>query len=186
MKDKRIILGVTAGIAAYKAVYLLREFQKAGTEVRVVMTPSATRFVGSETFEALSRNPVPIYVFNEGKAQSSGDWSRHIQWAEWADIMVIAPCTANTLAKLVHGLSDNMLTTTAMAVRCPLVICPTMDGGMYRSPANLRNLKIARELGYHIIEPDEGYLASGLHDEGRLPEPQVIFKKVSELIDSSD
>jgi phosphopantothenoylcysteine decarboxylase/phosphopantothenate--cysteine ligase len=185
MKGKRIILGVSGGIAAYKAVYLLREFQKAGAEVRVVMTPSATRFVGLETFEALSRSPVPVYVFNEGSGDTADSWSKHIHWAEWADVMVVVPCTANTLAKIVGGFSDNMLTTTAMAIRCPLVLCPTMDGGMFRSAATQRNLKLAEELGYHLIAPESGYLASGLHDEGRMPAPEVIIAKVSELLSKS-
>lgn len=185
MKGKRIILGISGGIAAYKSVYLLRLFQKAGADVRVVMTPSATRFVGLETLEALSRNPVPVHVFNEGTSADTNSWSRHIHWAEWADLMIVAPCTANTLAKIVHGLSDNMLTTTAMAVRCPLVLCPTMDGGMYRSAGTLRNLTLAKELGFHLIEPDSGYLASGLHDEGRLPEPEDIFNEVSGFFGAS-
>lgn len=183
MTGKRILLGVSGGIAAYKSVYLLRELQKAGAEVRVVMTPSATRFVGLETFAALTRQPVPVEVFNENNADVEAAWSRHIHWAEWADAMIIAPCTANTLAKVVHGLSDNMLTTTAMAIRCPLIICPTMDGGMYRSATNRRNLDLAIELGYNIIEPESGYLASGLHDEGRLPEVDVILKHIANVLD---
>jgi phosphopantothenoylcysteine decarboxylase/phosphopantothenate--cysteine ligase len=185
MTGKRILLGVSGGIAAYKSVYLLRELQKAGAEVRVVMTPSATRFVGLETFAALTRQPVPVEVFNEDNAEVDSAWSRHIHWAEWADVMIIAPCTANTLAKVVHGLSDNMLTTTAMAIRCPLIICPTMDGGMYRSAANNRNLELAVSLGYYIIEPESGYLASGLHDEGRLPELDVIMGHISNVLDAN-
>lgn len=182
MKGKRIILGVTGGIAAYKAVYLLRELQKAGAEVRVVMTPSATRFVGLETFAVLSRNSVPVEVFNSENEDIETAWSRHIHWAEWADLMIIAPCTANSLAKIVHGHSDNMLTTTTMAVRCPVLLCPTMDGGMYRSPATMRNLKIAEELGFHILTPESGYLASGLHDDGRLPDLHVIMSKAQSLL----
>ncbi|MCH8494661.1 MAG: bifunctional phosphopantothenoylcysteine decarboxylase/phosphopantothenate--cysteine ligase CoaBC [Balneolales bacterium] len=183
MTGNRIILGVSGGIAAYKSVYLVRELQKAGAEVRVVMTPSATRFVGSETFVALTRSSVPIHVFNENDADVSDSWSKHIHWAEWADIMIVAPCTANTLAGLVHGLSDNMLLTTALAIRCPLLICPTMDGGMYRSPAVSRNLKLAGELGFHILEPDHGYLASGIVDEGRLPETSDIIQAISNLLE---
>jgi phosphopantothenoylcysteine decarboxylase/phosphopantothenate--cysteine ligase len=178
MKGKRIILGVTGGIAAYKAVYLLRDLQKAGAEVRVVMTPSATRFVGLETFAVLSRHAVPVEVFNEDNEDIETAWSRHIHWAEWADMMIIAPCTANSLAKIVHGLSDNMLTTTTLAVRCPILICPTMDGGMYRSPANRRNMALATELGFHLLEPESGYLASGLNDDGRLPDVHVILEKI--------
>lgn len=184
MKGKHIILGVTGGIAAYKAVYLLREFQKAGAEVRVVMTPSATRFVGTETFASLSRSDVPVHVFNESSGDIQTQWSKHIHWAEWADLLVIAPCTANTLGKLVHGLSDNMLTTTALAVRCPVLLCPTMDGGMYRSAAVRRNIELARNMGMHVLEPDSGYLASGLHDEGRLPEADLIFAEAQRLLNA--
>jgi phosphopantothenoylcysteine decarboxylase / phosphopantothenate---cysteine ligase len=186
MNGKRIILGVTGGIAAYKAVYLLRDLQKAGAEVRVVMTPSATRFVGLETFAVLSRNAVPIEVFNENNDDIESTWSKHIHWAEWADLMIVAPCTANSLAKIVHGHSDNMLTTTVMAVRCPVLLCPTMDGGMYRSAANQRNLALARELGFHILNPESGYLASGLEDQGRLPDVHVILNTIRALLNGHD
>lgn len=183
MQGKRILLGVSGGIAAYKSVYLLRELQQQGAEVRVVMTPSATRFVGTETFAALSRNEVPVHVFNDG---GTGDvtqsWSKHIHWGEWADLMIVAPCTAHTLAGLVHGFSDNMLLTTALAARCPLLICPTMDGGMYRSAPVQRNLKLASELGFHLLHPDNGYLASGLDDTGRLPDTHAIITHARELM----
>jgi len=180
LAGKRIILGVTGGIAAYKAVYLLRDFQKAGAEVRVTMTPSATRFVGSETFAALSRNEVAVEVFND--TQPGKNWTKHIHWGEWADLFVIAPCTANTLSKIVHGQSDNMLTSTLLAARCPILICPTMDGEMYESPSVSKNLKEAREMGFYILEPDTGYLASGLDAIGRLPEPDTIVKQTAEII----
>jgi len=183
LTGKRIILGVTGGIAAYKAAFLLRDFQKAGAEIRVAMTPSATRFVGSETFAALSRNPVAVDVFSEGQPGES--WAKHIHWGEWADIFVIAPCTANTLSKIVHGSSDNMLTSTVLAARCPILICPTMDGEMYESPAVTSNLKQARQQGYHILEPEAGYLASGLEDIGRLPELSSILEKAVQIIEES-
>src|SRR6056297_3586123 len=180
LAGKRIILGVTGGIAAYKAVYLLRDFQKAGAEVRVTMTPSATRFVGSETFAALSRNEVAVEVFND--TQPGKNWTKHIHWGEWADLFVIAPCTANTLAKLVHGQSDNMLTSTALAARCPVLICPTMDGEMYNHPSVQHNLSRAKEFGYFILEPESGYLASGLEGKGRLPETADILEKIKSLL----
>jgi phosphopantothenoylcysteine decarboxylase / phosphopantothenate---cysteine ligase len=183
LQGKRIILGVTGGIAAYKAVFLLRELQKRGADVRVTMTASATRFVGVETFAAISRHDVAVEVFSGGDLSASGHWTRHIEWGEWADLFVIAPCTANTLARLVHGFSDNMLTSVAMAARCPILICPTMDGGMYRSPANRANISKAQELGFHLLEPDTGYLASGLDDKGRLPEAAVIIAKIESLLD---
>lgn len=180
LAGKRIILGVTGGIAAYKAAYLLREFQKAGAEVRVTMTPSATRFIGTETFTALSRHEVAVDVFN---AEDPGDsWTKHIQWGDWADIFLIAPCTANTLSKIVQGQSDNMLTSTALAARCPLLICPTMDGEMYESSAVSENLEKARSQGHYVLEPDEGYLASGLEAKGRLPEPDAILNEAKKII----
>ena len=180
LAGKRIILGVTGGIAAYKAVYLLRDFQKAGAEVRVTMTPSATRFVGSETFAALSRNEVAVEVFND--TEPGKNWTKHIHWGEWADLFVIAPCTANTLSKIVHGQSDNMLTSTLLAARCPILICPTMDGEMYESPSVSKNLEEAKKMGFYILEPDTGYLASGLDAIGRLPEPDAIVKRSAEII----
>lgn len=182
ISGKRIILGVTGGIAAYKAAFLLREFQKAGAEVRVTMTPSATRFVGLETFASLSGHQVAVDIFPENA--DSQDWTRHIHWGEWADLFVIAPCTANTLAKIANGISDNMLTSTVLAARCPILICPTMDGKMYESPGVSENLGKVKEHGYHTLEPESGYLASGLEGKGRLPEMAQILDKASEIIGS--
>lgn len=181
---KRIILGITGGIAAYKAAFLLRELQKRDAEVRCIMTPSALRFLGKDTMSALSRQPVPVDVFPQD-SDVAESWSRHIQWAEWADVMLIAPCTANTLAKIVHGLSDNMLTSTVLAARCPVMICPTMDGGMYEAPSTRRNRALAAGYGYHLIEPGHGYLASGLEDKGRLPEIPVILDALSEILSAT-
>ncbi len=182
LSGKRIILGVTGGIAAYKAVFLLREFQKAGAEVRVIMTPSATRFVGLETFASLSGHEVAVEIFPE-ESQST-DWTRHINWGEWADLFVIAPCTANTLAKIANGISDNMLTSTVLAARSPILICPTMDGEMYESPSVNENLAKVIEFGYHVLEPESGFLASGLDGKGRLPEFDTILAKADEIIGS--
>lgn len=182
LSGKRIVLGVTGGIAAYKAVFLLREFQKAGAEVRVTMTPSATRFVGLETFASLSQHEVAVEIFPDDT--QSTDWTRHINWGEWADLFVIAPCTANTLSKIASGISDNMLTSTVLAARSPILICPTMDGEMYESPTVTENLKKVQEFGYHILEPATGFLASGLEGKGRLTEFEDILKKASEIIGS--
>ena len=182
LSGKRIILGVTGGIAAYKAVFLLREFQKAGAEVRVTMTPSATRFVGIDTFASLSNNDVAVDIFPEEK--DATEWTRHINWGEWADLFVIAPCTGNTLAKIANGISDNMLTATVLAARCPILICPTMDGEMYESPSVDANLKTIQDFGYHILEPDSGFLASGLEGKGRLPELNAILETSGEIIGS--
>ncbi len=178
----RIIVGVTGGIAAYKSVHLVRLLQQAGAEVRAVLTPAATRFVGTETFQALTRTEVPVEVFNAGNSDIADAWSRHIHWAEWADAVVVAPCTANTLAKLAHGLSDTMLTTLVLAARCPVLLCPTMDGGMYRHPMVRRNLELLQAAGFHVLEPESGYLASGLTDQGRLPEPETIVAALEPLL----
>jgi phosphopantothenoylcysteine decarboxylase/phosphopantothenate--cysteine ligase len=185
LKGKKILLGITGGIAAYKAAFLLREIQKSGAEVRAVMTPSALRFIGKDTITALTRQPVPVDVFPDD-ADISDSWTRHIHWGEWADALLIAPCTANTLAKIVHGFADNMLSSTVLAARCPVILCPTMDGGMYHSPAVKKNRDEALAHGFHIIEPAHGYLASGLHDTGRLPEPEIILQKLEEILDSTN
>lgn len=182
LSGKRIVLGVTGGIAAYKAVFLLREYQKAGAEVRVIMTPSATRFVGLETFASLSGHDVAVEIFPE--EAGADEWTRHIYWGEWADLFVIAPCTGNTLAKIANGISDNMLTATVLAARCPILICPTMDGEMYDSPSVERNLKQVQEFGYHLLEPESGFLASGIEGKGRLPEFESILETSSEIIGS--
>src|SRR5690625_5816329 len=179
----RIVRCVTCGRPSYNAVSLRRELQKSGAGVQVTMTPSATRFVGPETFSALIRNPAAIDVFSTEDPGTS--WTRHIHLAEWADLYVIAPCTANTLAKLVHGLADNMLTSIALAARCPLLLSPTMDGEMYEHPAVKKNIETACSMGFHVIEPDSGYLASGLEAKGRLPEPSELLKKVVEILNSA-
>ncbi len=181
MKFKRIILGVTGGIAAYKAAFLLREFQQAGGDVRVIMTPAATRFVGIETFSSLSKHAVAVEIFSDNSNENDS-WTRHINWAEWADLFIIAPCTANSLAKIANGMADNMLTATVLAARCPVLICPTMDGEMYSAPAVKENLKQINSHGYHILEPKEGYLASGLEGRGRLPDIKDIIKKSSDIL----
>ncbi len=186
LSGKRILLGVTGSIAAYKAVYLLREFQKAGSEVKVIMTPSATRFVGIDTFASLSRSEVAVQVFPEQSTSLSDSWVRHIQWTEWADAFVIAPCTANTMAKITNGLADNMLTSAVLAARCPVIICPAMDGEMYHAPSTRRNLELIHEYGYHVLQPDEGYLASGLNDTGRLPEPGAILEFTNQILGSGN
>lgn len=181
LSGKRIILGVTGGIAAYKAAILLRALQKAGAEVRVTMTPAATRFIGTETFSSLSKHEVAVDVFPENDSATQS-WTQHISWGQWADLFVIAPCTANTLAKIANGTADNMLTSTVLAARCPLLLCPTMDGEMYESPAVQNNLDTVQEFGYHILEPEEGYLASGLEGKGRLPETDLILEKCGTVL----
>ncbi len=183
MRGKHIVIGVTGGIAAYKAVYLVRQLQESGAEVRVTMTEAATRFVSGNTFAALTRHDVPIHIFPENPSGISANWTQHIHWAEWADMMVIAPCTANSLAKIVHGFSDSMLTTTVLAARCPVLICPTMDGEMYNAPSTRYNLEKAGDLGYHLLTPDHGYLASGMEGVGRLPEIEVITDRMIQILE---
>ncbi len=183
MRGKHIVIGVTGGIAAYKAVYLVRQLQEAGAEVRVTMTEAATRFVAGNTFAALTRHDVPVHIFPDNPTGISTNWTQHIHWGEWADLMVIAPCTANSLAKIVHGFSDSMLTTTVLAARCPVLICPTMDGEMYRAPSTRYNLKKAGELGYHLLTPDHGYLASGMEGVGRLPDTDVIIDRMIQILE---
>lgn len=184
LSGKHILLGVTGGIAAYKAAVLLRQLQKEGAEVRVAMTPAATRFLGVDTMAALSRSAVATDWFPSGDEMSQ-TWSRHIHWAEWADALVVAPCTANTLADIAHGKAENPLGALALAARCPIFIAPTMDGGMYRNPAIVRNLQTVRDYGYHVIDPESGYLASGLIDTGRLPEPETITDRIVSVLNAA-
>lgn len=181
----RVLLGITGGIAAYKSVLLARELQKRGAEVRAILTPSAKRFIGVETLRAITREQVPCEVFQEGDADVSSSWTLHIHWAEWADLMVIAPCTANTLGKLACGLSDNLLTSAALALRGPLLVCPTMDGEMYRHPAVQRNLQTLQADGAHVLPPEQGYLASGQTGQGRLPETQAILSAIESILGPS-
>lgn len=173
LAGKHILLGVTGGIAAYKAVLLLRAFQEQGAEVRVVLTDDALRFVGLETFNALTQNQTAVHMFSDGQDST---WTRHVHWSEWADLFVIAPCTANTLAKIANGISDNLLTACVIASRAPILICPTMDGAMYDAPAVRQNLDKIRSFGYHVLEPESGFLASGLNGKGRLPEIETIVE----------
>ncbi len=169
----KTVLGVTGGVAAYKAVYLLRRLQDNGADVRVVMTESAKKFVGELTFSALSGHA----VFSELWA-ANGERSAHVQLANWADAVVVAPCSANTLAKLATGLCDNALVATVFSAHCPVVLAPAMDLEMYRHPSTHRNMEILRGYGYTLVEPETGYLASGLLGQGRMPEPETLLEAV--------
>ena len=183
LKGRKIIIGISAGIAAYKICNLVRLFIKAGAEVRVIMTPSAVNFVSPLTLSILSKNPVIINMFPEGDMSKSetvnaGTW--HITNGIWADMFVLAPATANTIAKINAGISDNFLLSAILAARCPVVVVPTMDEDMYNNRATLRNIKALRNDGYRILEPVEGELASGIYGMGKMPEPEEIFKFVEE------
>lgn len=183
MNGKRILLGVTGGIAAYKAAQLVREFVKAGAEVQVVMTHSATQFITPLTLSTLSRRPVLIEMFPPSAEEPTELSTRHIDLALWGDVMLIAPASANTIAKIAHGLADNFLTTLVLALRCPLVVAPSMDVDMLMNELTRRNVDALRESGCHLVEPDEGELASGLVGPGRLPEPAVLVAAVNDILD---
>ena len=182
ISGKKIILGVCGSIAAYKSAFLLRELTRKGAEVRVVMTPSAANFVAPLTFSSLSRNQVHMEMFPEkGRATAAGTW--HIELGVWADLMLVAPITATTIAKLTYGIADNFLTSIALALRGPLMIAPAMDADMFIHPATSSNLSKLKERGVFVIEPEEGELASGLTGTGRLAEVDKIVEKVEAFFD---
>ena len=170
---KNIVLGVSGGIAAYKSVELLRLFVKEGANVRVIMTKNAQEFVGALTFEALSGRTVCTDLFEKSDDASI----RHIDWAQQADIAVIAPATANIVGKLANGIADDALSTFMMAVTCPVILCPSMNTHMFESRAVQRNLEILRSDGYFVIDPDSGSLACGTTGPGRLTEPHDILDR---------
>ncbi len=174
LSGKHIVLGITGSIAAYKAAYLLRGLVKEGAEVQVVMTPASKEFITPVTMSALSGKPVASDFFSA----NDGTWYSHVDMGQWADLMLIAPATAATLGKMAHGVCDNLLITTYLSAKCPVMIAPAMDLDMFRHPANLANLEILRSYGNLIIEPGEGALASGLHGKGRMEEPENILEEV--------
>jgi phosphopantothenoylcysteine decarboxylase / phosphopantothenate---cysteine ligase len=183
LKEKHIILGVTGGIAAYKSAWLIREFVKAGAIVQVVMTRAATQFITPLTLSTLSQRETIIDMFPPSPDQNTNQWTKHIGLSQWADIMLIAPATANTLAKIAHGMADDFLTTLVLALRCPLVIAPSMDVDMYRNEITQGNIDILKETGYFLIDPDFGELASGLTGPGRLPEIDRLVGFVDDLLE---
>ncbi len=170
MQGRHIILGVTGGIAAYKAAYLVRNLVKQGAEVKVIMTENAKRFVTPLTFSTLSQNPVYTEFFNS----ENGEWNSHIKLGLWADLMLIAPATANTIAKMANGIADNLLTTTFLSRRCPAIVVPAMDMDMFAADATQANLATLKSRGVTIMEPESGFLASGLEGKGRMPEADTI------------
>jgi phosphopantothenoylcysteine decarboxylase/phosphopantothenate--cysteine ligase len=179
---KHILLGVTGGIAAYKTAYLVRELVKKGAEVQVVMTPAATEFITPLTLAVLSRREAIVDMFPRSPEETTEEWTRHIELGLWADVMLIAPASANTIAKIAYGLADNFLTTLVLALRCPLAIAPTMDVDMYTHTATQSNIATLRERGCTIIEPESGELASGLSGPGRLPEVDVLLARLEEIL----
>lgn len=179
LEGRRILLGITGSIAAYKAAVLCRLLKCAGAEVRVVMTPLAKQFITPLTMATLSKNPILVEFFDP----ENGAWNSHISLGEWADCYLIAPATANTLAKMAAGIADNLLLTTYLSARCPVVVAPAMDLDMYAHEATQQNLRMLRSRGVEIIEPAEGELASGLRGKGRMAEPEQITAFVAELLD---
>lgn len=171
LSGKRIIVGITGGIAAYKIPVLVRLLVKAGAEVQVLMTPAAHEFVTPLTLATLSKRNV-LTQFTEGK---EGHWNNHVDLGMWADLMVIAPATANTISDLVHGKSENLLQAVFLSARCPVAIAPAMDLDMYQHPATKDNLEILHKRGTLVIPPGTGELASGLIGEGRMAEPEEIY-----------
>ena len=177
LAGKNILLGVTGGIAAYKAVEIVSRLRKAGAAVHVIMTEGATKFVAPLTFREISGNPVVHTMWDEPKT-----WNvEHIALAQWADCFVIAPATANMIGKIASGIADDMLSTTAMAATSPVMIAPAMNTNMYHNPITQQNMAKLHQLGYHIIEPAAGMLACGIEGVGRLPEPVVVVEAIQAL-----
>lgn len=191
LKDKKILLGVSGGIAAYKICYLVRFLVKEGAEVKVIMTPSAVKFVSPVTLSALSKNEVLINLLPQEEDLENSEkvdtrtW--HVNLGLWADIFVIAPATANTIAKIVHGESDNFLLAAVLSARCPIIIAPTMDDDMYKNEITQNNIRSLEKRGFKVIDPESGELASGLIGIGRMAEPESIFEFVkNELLRQDD
>ncbi|MFO7922324.1 MAG: bifunctional phosphopantothenoylcysteine decarboxylase/phosphopantothenate--cysteine ligase CoaBC [Bacteroidales bacterium] len=174
LKGKKIILGITGSIAAYKSAVLIRLLVKEGATVKVLMTPLAKEFITPVTLATLSRNTVLSDFFS----YDDGTWNSHIDLGIWADLFLVAPASANTMAKMAHGICDNLLLTTYLSCRCPVMLAPAMDLDMFRHPATLNNMDVLLGRGNIIIEPSSGELASGLSGKGRMEEPSVIVKKL--------
>ena len=181
IKGKHIVLGITGGIAAYKSVMLLRLLKKAGAEVQVVMTPSAKEFVTPVTFSSLSGKPVVSEFFTA----NSGEWHSHVDLGLWADLMVVAPATASTIAKMANGVADNMLVTTYLSAKEDVMIAPAMDLDMWKHPSTQRNRATLIEDGVYIISPGQGELASGLEGKGRMAEPEEIYREIERYFDQN-
>ncbi len=172
LKGKKIVLGITGSIAAYKSCLIIRELVKRGAEVQVVITPAGKEFITPITLSALTQKP----VISEFFAQRDGTWHSHVKLGLWADAMLIAPCTASTLGKMANGIADNMLVTTYLSMKAPVFIAPAMDLDMYQHPTTQQNMERLRSFGNHIIEPQSGFLASGLEGKGRMEEPDRIVE----------
>jgi phosphopantothenoylcysteine decarboxylase/phosphopantothenate--cysteine ligase len=170
LEGKKIVLGITGSIAAYKSCLLIRQLIKKGAEVQVVITPAGKEFITPITLSALTHKPVVSEFFS----QRDGTWNSHVDLGLWADAMVVAPCTASTLGKMAHGIADNMLITTYLSMKAPVFIAPAMDLDMFAHPSTQQNIKTLTSYGCHFIEPSSGFLASGLEGKGRMEEPERI------------
>ena len=177
LQEKKIILCVTGSIAAYKAAYLLRGLLKQGAEVQVVMTPYAKEFISPLTLSTLSGRA----VLSEFFSRNDGLWNSHVDLGLWADLLIVAPATASTMGKMANGICDNLLVTTYLSAKCPVMIAPAMDLDMFQHPSTKRNLELLKSFGNIIIEPAIGELASGLSGKGRMEEPDVIVNMVVDL-----
>lgn len=176
LKGKKIVLGITGSIAAYKACYIIRGLIKKGAEVQVVITPAGKEFITPITLSALTQKPVISDFFS----QRDGTWHSHVALGLWADAMIIAPCTASSLGKMANGIADNMLITTYLSMKAPVFIAPAMDLDMYAHPTTQQNIEKLRSFGNIFIEPQSGYLASGLEGKGRMEEPDVIVNSIED------
>ena len=182
LKGKKIVLGITGSIAAYKSCMIIRELMKQGAEVQVVITPDGKEFITPITLSALTQKPVVSEFFS----QRDGTWHSHVKLGLWADAMLIAPCTASTLGKMANGIADNMLVTTYLSMKAPVFIAPAMDLDMYQHPTTQQNMERLRSFGNHIIEPASGFLASGLEGKGRMEEPEKIVDFLNAFFEHQD
>ncbi len=182
LKGKKIVLGITGSIAAYKSCLIIRELIRRGAEVQVVITPAGKEFITPITLSALTHKPVISDFFS----QRDGTWNSHVDLGLWADAMIIAPCTASTIGKMANGIADNMLITTYLSMKAPVFIAPAMDLDMYKHPSTQENLKKLKEFGNHIIEPASGYLASGLEGKGRMQDPLIIADTIDRYLSKKD
>ncbi len=179
LSGKKILIAISGGIAAYKIHFLIRDFVKKGAEVQVIVTPDAEKFVTKLSISTLSKNPVYSDFYGD-----NGTWNSHVEMALWADAMVVAPCTASTLAKMVHGICDNLLIATYMSAKCPVFIAPAMDLDMYAHPSTKKNLALAESYGHNVIPAESGELASGLIGQGRMAEPETIAKTIKNFFEA--
>ncbi len=182
LKGKKILLGVSGSISAYKSAYIIRELIKAGAEVKVLMTSASLSFISPLTLATLSKNPV-IHSFTHG---DQGEWNNHVELGLWADLMLIAPASANTIAKMANGICDNVLMAAYLSARCPVMFAPAMDHDMYLHPAVQQNIDLLEKRGNIKINPDKGELASGLIGEGRLKEPEEIVKIINDFFSKKE